>query len=179
MTDFKDKIIDAIVYILASIACFELFAIPCMGSLPNNIDIPKIVEEAPIREHLYIQSEPFKIEDPGYSVEEMKLIALIMVAEAEGESDYGKRLVIDTILNRADSLYFPDTIEEVIYQQNQFSCTTNGRLDRVKIDGDDYALVVEEARNRSNNEVLYFTAGGYGMYGTPLFSEGNHYFCSQ
>ena len=35
-------------------------------------------------------------------------------------SDEGKRLVIDTVLNRVDSKYFPDTIHDVIYQKGHF-----------------------------------------------------------
>ena len=47
------------------------------------------------------------------------------MAEAEGECEEGKRLVIDTILNRVDSEHFPDTVYEVIYQPNQFSSMWN------------------------------------------------------
>ena len=36
------------------------------------------------------------------SDEEIRLIALVTMAEAEGEPELGKRLVIDTILNRVD-----------------------------------------------------------------------------
>lgn len=50
-----------------------------------------------------------------YSEDEIELLALVTVAEAEGESEYGKRLVIDTILNRVDAKSFPNTIRGVIY----------------------------------------------------------------
>lgn len=100
------------------------------------------------------------------------------MAEAEGESEEGKRLVIDTILNRVDSEYFPDTISEVIYQPNQFTSIYNGRVDRCHIDEDICKLVEEEIENRKNNDVMFFTAGKYGKYGTPMFQVGNHYFSS-
>ena len=40
---------------------------------------------------------------PKMSREDVELIALVTMAEAEGECEEGKRLVIDTILNRVDS----------------------------------------------------------------------------
>lgn len=68
--------------------------------------------------------------DAGVSEEDIDLIALVTMAEAEGESEYGKRLVIDTILNRVDSEYYPNTVFEVVYQPDQFSSIWNGRADR-------------------------------------------------
>lgn len=113
-----------------------------------------------------------------FSEKDIYLLALITMAEAEGESEKGKRLVIDTVLNRVDSNDFPNTIYEVVYQPNQFSSICNGRADNVKdkIDTDIYRLVREEIHMRCNYDVIYFTAGDYGKYGKPAFPEGNHYF---
>lgn len=110
------------------------------------------------------------------SNEEIELIALVTMAEAEGESEYGKRLVIDTILNRVDHDKFPDTVEDVIYQPNQFTSMWNGRVDRCYVDEYICDLVREELKNRTNDDTIFFTAGNYGKYGEPMFSEGNHYF---
>lgn len=107
---------------------------------------------------------------------EIELLAFVMVAEAEGESEYGKRLVIDTILNRMDSRHFPDTVYGVSYQPHQFSSMWNGRICRVSITENDISLVKEELLNRTNSDVMFFTAGRYSDYGTPLFQEGNHCF---
>ena len=114
------------------------------------------------------------------SEEDIELIALVTMAEAEGECEDGKRLVIDTILNRvdSDSPYFPDTVKEVVYQKNQFTSMTNGRVDRCYVKDDICQLVLEELECRTNYEVMYFTAGKYGEYGTPMFQVGNHYFSS-
>lgn len=112
------------------------------------------------------------------SDQDVELIALIVMAEAEGECEEGKRLVIDTILNRADSEHFPDTISEVIYQPNQFESVWNGRTDRCEVLDYICDLVKEEARNRTNYDVMFFTAGEYGDYGSPMFQVENHYFSS-
>lgn len=110
--------------------------------------------------------------------EDVNLIAWIAMGEAEGESEEGKRLVIDTILNRVDSSHFPDTIEGVIFQQNAFSCTQDGRLDRCTPNDEVIELVYEELENRTNDEVIFFNANHYSAYGEPMFIEGNHYFSS-
>lgn len=110
------------------------------------------------------------------SEDEINLIILVMLAEAEGEPEEGQRLVIDTILNRVDSSHFPETVEKVIYQKNQFSSIWNGRINRVSLDTGYRDMVIEESTNRSNCEVVFFTAGNYGKYGEKMFSVGNHYF---
>ena len=112
------------------------------------------------------------------SEDEIELIALVTMAEAEGECEEGKRLVIDTILNRVKSEQFPNTVSGVVYQQNQFSVMWNGRIDRCYVSEDICRLVREEAILPLDTDVLYFTAGGYGAYGTPMFQVGNHYFSS-
>ena len=118
------------------------------------------------------------VDEPIISVsnEDIELLALITMAEAEGESEEGKRMVIDTILNRVDSERFDNTISEVIYAPNQFTSMRNGRVDRCYVADDIYQLVIEELTNRTNYDVLYFTAYQYGAYGTPMFQIGNHYF---
>lgn len=111
-------------------------------------------------------------------LEDIELIALVTMAEAEGECEEGKRLVIDTILNRVDSGHFPDTVCEVIYQPNQFSPMWNGRVERCDVREDIVMLVREELESRTNYEVIFFTAGQYSKYGTPMFQVENHYFSS-
>ena len=116
--------------------------------------------------------------DTDISNDDIELIALVTMAEAEGECEEGKRLVIDTILNRVDSVSFPNTVYEVVYQPSQFSSMWNGRVDRCYIDDYICQLVEEELRNRKNYDVIFFTADRYGNYGTPMFQIGNHYFSS-
>ena len=118
------------------------------------------------------------VDEPIISIsnEDIELLALVTMAEAERESEEGKRMVIDTILNRVDSERFDNTISEVIYAPNQFTSMWNGRIDRCYVADDICQLVIEELTNRTNYDVLYFTAYQYGAYGTPMFQIGNHYF---
>ena len=121
---------------------------------------------------------PAKNNNLNMSDEDVDLIALVTMAEAEDEPEYGKRLVIDTILNRIDSKYYPKTASDVIYQPSQFTSMWNGRVNKCEVRSDIRQLVVEEINNRVNSEVIYFTEGYYADYGTPMFIVGGHYFAS-
>lgn len=118
--------------------------------------------------------------EPDYPLtqEEIDLIALVTMGEAEGETELGKRLVIDTILNRIDHPSFPDTVYDVIYQPNQFSVMWNSRIDRCYVMPEIVELVKEELLERTNYDCVFFMAGGYSKYGEPLFQECCHYFSS-
>lgn len=114
----------------------------------------------------------------GMSDEDIDLISLVTMAEAEGECEMGKRLVIDTILNRVDSDRFPDSVHGVVYQSSQFTSMWNGRVDRCHVAEDIRKLVEEEVLSRTNSDVIFFRTGRYSDYGSPIFTVGNHYFSS-
>lgn len=113
------------------------------------------------------------------SLDDALLIAKLTVAEAGNESILGKRLVIDTVLNRLDSEYFPNTVQDVIYQKDQYVPAWSGSIDNVIYVDDVFTLVIEELTNRTNSEVLYFRAERYHEFGKPLLVEGNHYFSTR
>ena len=100
---------------------------------PEPEEIEVIPEPEPIVE---VIPEPVEPEFEGVSEKDIELIALVTMAEAEGECEKGKRLVIDTILNRVDSKHFPDTVYDVVYQKNQFTSMWNGRVDRCYVKED-------------------------------------------
>ena len=103
---------------------------------------------------------------------------MIAMAEAEGESEDGKRLVIDVVFNRTEHPDFPNTIYDVVYQPRQFSPVWNGRMNRCYVQEDILQLVYEEFANRTNDDVIFFNADKFSKYGSPLFQVGNHYFSS-
>lgn len=115
---------------------------------------------------------------PSDSVTEddIRLIALVTMAEAEGEPEEGQRLVIDTILNRMDSDKFPNTASGVIYQRGQFSCMWDGRVEECYVQDALCDMVEEELANRTDGNVIFFRTRRYSDYGTPLFKLGSHYF---
>ena len=112
--------------------------------------------------------------------DELELLAICVEAEAGNQSFEGKRLVAAVILNRTQDPDFPDSITEVIEEKYHFSSFWNGSMDKVwEPSQETYAAVLAEVENRSNREILYFTAGGYGEYGTPWRKIGDHYFCTK
>lgn len=129
-----------------------------------------------VTDELFAEYSEAEDEKAGLSEEDIRLIALVTMAEAEGECEDGKRLVIDTILNRVDSCSFPDTVYDVIYQPWQFTSMWNGRAERCEVRDDICELVREEAEARTNSDVIFFSAGCYSDYGTPMFKVDNHYF---
>ena len=93
-----------------------------------------------------------------WSANESYLLARIAMAEAEGCNTQTKTLIIMCVLNRVWSDEFPDTIEEVIFQENQFSPIDNGRWDRVEPNEDCYEAVkvVMEAKYDYSGGATYF-----------------------
>ncbi len=108
--------------------------------------------------------------------ESIELLAQLVMSEAEGESELGKRLVVDTVLNRVDSSMFPGSISDVVYQSGAFSSIWDGRFDICYITDENFRIAEEEVENRTNEDVLFFRTGRYSIYGVPLFTEGRHFF---
>ncbi len=121
---------------------------------------------------------PTPEQEPLATREEIELLALCAMAEAEGECEHGQRLVIDSVLNRVDDPHFPDTISEVIWQKNQYAGMYGDRITRCYVMDELVKLVEEELENRTDYDVVFFNAGHYSDYGVPMFQVGNHYFSS-
>ena len=113
---------------------------------------------------------------------EMHLLAKIAMAEAEGESLEGKVLVMNVVLNRVHSQQFPDTIEEVIFQKNQFSPIIDGRFDKVTPNDECWeALELVRTGYDISYGALYFISdmdpnSWHNRNLEALFVEGNHKF---
>jgi N-acetylmuramoyl-L-alanine amidase len=135
-----------------------------------EVEVEVVVEET-VEPEPEPESNPISLTD-----EEIDLIALCAMGEAEGESEEGKRMVIDVILNRLDSPRFADTVHGVIYAEGQFTCMWNGRVDRCYVRDDIRELVIDELQNRSYSNIHYFRTNYYHKFGTPVVQEGNHYF---
>lgn len=139
--------------------------------------LPPLPEATELIYYSTVEVEP--VEEPSVSEEDIELLALLTMAEAEGEPEEGQRLVIDTVLNRADfGGEFPDNIHDVIYQKNQYAGMLSPRIDQCYVKEELVQLVREELENRTNYDVIFFNAGHYSKYGVPLFQLGNHYFSS-
>ena len=137
--------------------------------------IPEEPEAEPMRVEI-VEVETEYTEEDFY--DDLELLAYCVMAEAGNQPEEGKRLVIDCILNRVDSQYFPGTVRDVIFQKNpiQFAVTVDGSLYRHEPTEDIYTLIREEIAKRTNDKVIYFTAGGFNPSGEPWQQVGDHYF---
>lgn len=119
-----------------------------------------------------------QIEEEGY-FDDLELMAACVEAEAGNQGLDGKRMVADVILNRVEDPDWPNTIEGVITQKYQFSTYWNGAMDSVSISDETFEACKMELKERGWPGIYYFTAGGYGEYGTPWRKVGDHYFCTK
>lgn len=147
-----------------------LFALAVATSIISNGE--NVISGNTIRENVMQEVVVVKT---GLNTDEIDILAQLTMAEAEGESELGKRLVIDTVLNRIDSDDFPNDLNGVIFQKGQFSCIGNGRFKKCHATDEVRNLIREEILDRRDDRVLYFRTNRYS-YGTPICKEGHHYF---
>lgn len=129
-----------------------------------KVEGPKLIREIDILEYTITE-------------EEARVLAVLTIREAGGESILGQRLVIDTVLNRVDRDFYPNDILSVIYQPNQYTGVSEAGLSEERIQ-EAIDLVYQEVQHRTNWNVLYFCNSGYNGP-VPLFVEGNHWFSGQ
>ena len=132
--------------------------------------------EVQIMEH---KAEECEIELEVESMEFDKgfdLLCRCIEAESGNQSFLGKRLCTDVVLNRVASPDFPDGIEGVINQANQFSVVSNGMIDQVIPTEETIEAVLTEMNEQIDTEILYFQAGGFSQFGEPAYRVDDHYF---
>lgn len=105
----------------------------------------------------------------------LEYIACCVEAEAGNQSELGKRLVCDVIINRYNSGGYKD-FYEVVNDKNQFYVVSNGLIEEVIPSEETYRIVAEELIEVTNDEVYYFRTERYHNFGIPMFKEGDHYF---
>ena len=109
---------------------------------------------------------------------DMELAAQLVEAEAGNQSFEGKCAIVDVLLNRLESPNFPDTMEEVIFQEGQFSVIANGAFDKAawNMQESDYKAVAYEYEMHSNKTWLYFNNSEEVSGNGKICQIGDHYF---
>lgn len=139
-------------------------------------DKPPIIEQKTETIYVEVEKPENRYSDLELSDTDIELIACMVYLEARGEDFTGQRMVAEVILNRVISDKFPNTVSEVIYQQNQFQPV---RL----VDGttptiEQYEAVkaaLNDEHPITNETTLFFSRGAYN---TNIFATiGNHVFC--
>ena len=127
-----------------------------------------------------------------YDISDKDYEALLKIVEAEagGEDETGKILVANVVLNRVKNPSFPDTVEEVVFQNEggcyQFSPVENGRYETVCVSEGTYKAVEEALKGEDLSKgALYFVSEKYAdpeslkwfqTKLTLLYSHGGHSF---
>ena len=106
----------------------------------------------------------------------VELMAKVVEAEAGNQNLLGKRMVVDMILNRVRDEEFPDTIVDVVFEENAFAVIGNGMYEQVEISEETWAAVYMELEKISYPGLFYFCSIGFHEYGTPWNKIGDHYF---
>ena len=115
-------------------------------------------------------------ETDTFNHNDYEYMAKCVLAEAGNQDEYGKRLVIDVILNRTENTAFPNTVNDVINQSGQFEVVSNGTIYNQIPDDYIYNLIDQEINNRTDSEILYFKTLGYHSFAEPVLNHEAHYF---
>lgn len=157
-------IANAIVILLIMIATLYLVTNSMEKVQTTNTNEAK-ESKVEIAEPIEAEEYPFELSEyptftysKDWGAKDSYLLAKIAMAESEGCNTQTKTLIIMCVLNRVWSDEFPDTIEEVIFQENQFSPIDNGRWDRVEPNEECYQAVkmVMEAKYDYSGGATYF-----------------------
>lgn len=185
--EYADIIPQILLFLLAIVVIIQLNQpLGAYEPAEETVDVTEVMETywEPIETETVVETETEteteETEETEITEEDfydsLEMLAYCTMAEAGNQCEEGKRLVIDTILNRVDSEYFPNTVEEVINAPGQFEVVARGTLYRTAPTDDIYDLIREEIAERTNDRVIYFTAGGYNPSGEPWQKVGDHYF---
>ena len=131
----------------------------------------------PAEEFLQIEEQPAG--EPEELEEERELIARIVYLEARGEPAEGQQAVAEVILNRVAAENFPDTVADVVYQENPQQFTTEPFVDEATPGADQYAAVDAAINGEAvlPMDVVYFSREPEN--GNVWGTIGGHVFCYQ
>ncbi|NLG05593.1 MAG: cell wall hydrolase [Clostridia bacterium] len=122
-------------------------------------------------------------QDIPMPVDEYEVLCKIVQAEAGNQDEKGKLLVANVVLNRVEHHVFPDTVTDVVFQDNggvtQFAPTKNGAYTKSEVTIETMQAVNRALAGEDVSEgALYFKAGTENTWGNHeyLFSHGNHVF---
>lgn len=111
--------------------------------------------------------------------EERELIARIVYLEARGEPAEGQQAVAEVILNRVAAENFPDTVADVVYQENPQQFTTAPFVGEAEPGEAQYAAVDAAINGEAvlPLDVVYFSQQPEN--GNVWGTIGGHVFCYQ
>ena len=143
-----------------------------------KVEVPVIVEKTEyIEVPCGVSSRTERYAGIEISAWEMELMARLAWREARGEKILGMRLVLEVVLNRVLSPYFPNTVYGVLYDGAQFK-PYGGALELEDITPTEaqyeaVAQVLSQAP-MTDEDVVFFAQSP--IYGDTWMRVGGHYF---
>ena len=115
------------------------------------------VDVQEIMNNLVMESQEERIKGFEITYDEAQMLMKIAMAEAESDGIQGKAMVMAVVLNRVEDDRFPDSIEEVIFQEHQFSPIADGRYEKAQPDVECHLALAEIERGEYDTvDALYF-----------------------
>ena len=135
---------------------YEVKADRFIGNLKKATSGQRIVDY-----HVMEKEVQYELSETDYEA-----LLKIVQAEAGNEDEMGKMLVAGVVLNRVEDEMFPDTVTEVVMQQEggvyQFSPVANGSYERVKVTQETIDAVENVLEGEDVTKgALYFVARKY------------------
>ena len=140
-------------YSLAALAFLLMFskmtANPPQKATAETNEEPEIVEEIVSEEPESAEEEIVPVSDPYRS--EAEAVAKVLYGTARGNTETDQRAVVWCIINRCESTLFPNTIEEVCSQKQQWMGYSDSNP------------IVQELYDIAHEELSTWHEGGYRM----------------
>lgn len=111
------------------------------------------------------ETETKQTDAVSYDVDELKLLACLIQAEAGNQSYECKLAVANVVLNRIQSSKYPDSMKSVIYQSGQFSVAASGSLQKQLDNYDNYSSSSQRLTIKAAKDAL----GGSNNIGSRLY----------
>ncbi|MFA9455556.1 cell wall hydrolase [Halalkalibacter sp. AB-rgal2] len=160
-------------------------AAPTEEPIPEEQPIPE--EPVPYEEVPEEQDNEANIQKadnvpPGYSDNDIQIMAQAVYGEARGEPYIGQVAVAAVIINRVNSPIFPNTVSGVIFEPRAFTAVADGQI---YMDPDETArravLDALNGQDPTGNAIYYFnpdTATSGWIWSRPQIKRiGKHIFC--
>lgn len=119
----------------------------------------------------------------NFKYEDIERLAKIVWAEARGENEKGQILVVNVVLNRLKNKKYPDSVYDVLYQENQFQPIRDGSFLGATPNVENYIAVIKALCGEDYSQGALFFRSIMGSDGSWhennlkfLFEFGGHRF---
>lgn len=148
------------------------------GTVANMMQLSAVFAGQLAETELAAAQPAAAVDTAAYTEEDLYILAHVICGEAQSYSDEEQLYVGSVVLNRVHSASYPNTIKDVVFQRNQYSCTVDGNYHRTPTE-----------RNWANAKFLL--ENGSVLPGNVVFQSGHrqgkgvyvktsrHYYCYQ